>query len=135
LASNQTPRRYIDQAKMSRGTGVFLQATASGENRVVFEQNLAYDACVALGKEYLAFKWVLFSIASYSKVVDSRCKLAGERCSKSCDADGCLCDTEREVCVDVSGNSQLPPNTGGSESGDESYGPVMVDIRDRYSIG
>jgi hypothetical protein len=135
LASNQTPQSYIEQAEETRGTGVFLRKGVSGESLVTFQQNLSYESCVDLGGQYLAFKWIPASVSSYSAVVDSRCKLVGERCSKSCAADGCLCDPTRQQCVDASSSSNLPPNTGGSQSGDQVDEPELVETTEKYAYG
>lgn len=135
MASNQTPQKYKDLASQNAlGTAVFLQVGASGETLVTFEQSLSYEICMQRGQRFAAFKWVPRTIASYEAVVGSRCRLVGEQCSISCDADGCLCDTARQQCADSSGNSQTPPGTGNLSSGtqgDESGAFETVTIRSR----
>jgi hypothetical protein len=133
LASDQTPKRYREMATTShRGTGVFLRTAASGETLVTLEQNLSYEVCVRQGQSFVAFKWIPAAVASFAQVGSSRCRLVGERCTDSCDADGCLCNPARQQCVDASGNSQMPPNTGGRTSGDEIE-PALVDMPSRYA--
>jgi hypothetical protein len=120
MASDQTPEGYKQLAAASpEGTAVFLRVDASGETTVLFEQNLTYQQCVAAGQEFLAFKWIPATVSSFEAVVNSRCRLAGEACAVTCDADGCLCDTRKHQCVDASGNSNLPPNTNESSSGNQ----------------
>lgn len=120
MASDQTPESYRQLAAASpEGTGVFLRVEASGEATVLFEQNLTYQQCVRSGQDFLAFKWVPASVSSFDAVVNSRCRLSGEACAVTCDADGCLCDTRKQHCVDASGNSNLPPNTNESSSGNQ----------------
>ena len=110
MASDQTPQNYKDLSVQGElGTGVFLQTGASRETMVTFEQNLSYDLCEQRGEAFAAFKWVPLSVTSYAGVVDSRCRLVGEPCSNTCDADGCLCNPASKQCADASGNSQLPP--------------------------
>ncbi len=133
MASNQTPQRYREIATTShRGTGVFLRTGASGETLVTLEQNLSYEVCVRQGQGFVAFKWIPATVASFSQVAGSRCRLVGERCTDSCDADGCLCNPARQQCVDASGNTQMPPNTGGLKSGDENE-PALVEMSSLYS--
>jgi hypothetical protein len=134
LASDQTPQRYKDLVPQGHlGTGVFLQIAASGGTMVTFEQNLSYELCAQRGDEFAAFKWVPLPIASYAAVVGSRCRLVGELCADSCDADGCLCNSARKQCVDASGNSLVPPHTGSVTSGDFGETPAVIEIAGSYS--
>ena len=121
MPSDQTPERdrVIGQDAQQLGTGVFLQIGASGETMVTFQQNLTYQDCADVGGDFEAFKWVPLARASFAAVMDSRCELVGEPCSKSCDAMGCLCNRAAGQCVDASGNSNLPPITGSSNSGSQ----------------
>ena len=134
MATNQTPQRYKDLAtEGASGTGVFLRSGASGETLITFEQNLSYELCVERGTDFAAFKWVPVSVASYAAVVDSRCRLVGERCTDSCDADGCLCNPARGECADSSGNAQLPPGSGNLTSGITGEEYAVSEIAGSYS--
>jgi hypothetical protein len=133
VASNQTPQKYQVLVRQgNNGTGVFLRVGASGETLVTFEPNLSYEACVQVGQGFAAFKWIPASVSSYASVVNSRCRLVGEACLDSCDADGCLCNAASQQCADASGNSQLPPPLGGSNAGDLNDEPAVVEISGQY---
>jgi len=134
MASDQTPVKYKILAPQGRlGTGVFLRIGASGDTLVSFEPNLTYERCVQRGVSFAAFKWVPLQVANYAAVVDSRCRLVGELCSTSCDADGCLCNAAVQKCVDASANSQKPPHSGGLTSGDYGEVPLVGELEGSYS--
>jgi hypothetical protein len=134
VASDQTPQKYKNLISANAlGTGVFLQVGASGETFVTFEQNLDYEVCAQRGHNFAAFKWIPLSVSDYAAVVSSRCRLAGEPCSISCDADGCLCNKSRQECVDASGNSPMPPNTNSSSSNNQNDDSSVLEKSLSYS--
>jgi hypothetical protein len=128
VASDQTPGAYKAYPESQLGTGVFLRVGASAESMVTFEQNINYAICIQRGQDFAAFKWIPLAIATYMDVEASRCRIVGEACSISCDAHGCLCDTNRGECVDASGNSTLPSSQGGLGSGKWADQPVFETV-------
>jgi hypothetical protein len=115
-ASNQTPPEYFTYDQLGhRGTGVFLRLIEGGGTIVSFTENLSYAECMAIGKAYIAFKWVPKSVATYLEVQAELCELVGEECKKSCSAKGCVCNPATSTCVDSSGNTGNNP--GGNQSG------------------
>jgi hypothetical protein len=121
MAQDQTATEWIDNyGTEAIGTGVFLQLSRdTDEFVIIFARDVNYARCMTISEEYgySAFKWVPAQVATYAAVRASKCAAEGDPCVDTCRGLGCMCHTDRKVCVSessIGGSSQeaLPAESG-----------------------
>lgn len=121
MAEDQTPEEWREKFQDSQGgTAVLLLVGAGGSTYVTIRPISGYAECVLIGQSFAAYKWVPREVASYAEVQESRCRLPGEACVKTCTAYGCVCNPHKGQCTDQSSNALLPPIVPGFTFGGTS---------------